>query len=243
VTLLRRSRTLLLLRIVGDQRHVRHDHRLDARRVLQRATRHLRRVDDTGLDHVNVLAADHVIADIRVALFLRLAANAVDDDRAVTARVRPDLAHRSHERLTPDGHAGPLIPVMHHELVHRLHGVDQSHTSTPHDAFLDSGAGRAERVLDTMLLFLQLNLGGRTHADDRHTTGQLRQALLELLAVVVGRALLDGDLDLLNAALDGLLIALAADDRRLVLRGDDLLRAAQVLDGRALELAANFLAD
>src|SRR5690606_36622846 len=49
--------------------------------------------------------------------------------------------------------------------------------------------------------------------------------------------------DLLNAALDGLLIALAADDRRLVLRGDDLLRAAQVLDGRALELAANLLAD
>ena len=43
-----------------------------------------------------------------------------------------------------------------------------------------------QRVLDAVLLLLQLDLGGRADLDQRHAAGQLRQALLELLAVPVG---------------------------------------------------------
>jgi len=40
-------------------------------------------------------------------------------------------------------------------------------------------------VLDAVLLLLELHLGGCTDLDDGHAAGQLREALLELLAVVV----------------------------------------------------------
>ena len=70
------------------------------------------------------------------------------------------------------------------------------------DAFLDRRARRVQRVLDAGLLLLQLDLGGRADLDDGHAAGQLGQALLELLAVVVAGGLVDLDLDLADAALD-----------------------------------------
>ena len=72
-------------------------------------------------------------------------------------------------------------------------------------------------VLDAVLLLLELRLGGRADLDDGDAAGQLGQALLELLPVVVGVGLLDLPLDELDAALDGLLVAVALDDGRLFL--------------------------
>jgi ABC-2 type transport system permease protein len=43
-----------------------------------------------------------------------------------------------------------------------------------------------QRVLDAVLLLLELDLGGRADLDHRHAAGQLGQPLLQLLAVVVG---------------------------------------------------------
>ena len=55
------------------------------------------------------------------------------------------------------------------------------------DALFDRRAGGRERVLDAVLLLLQLDLGRRADLDDRHAAGQLGQPLLQLLAVVVAR--------------------------------------------------------
>src|SRR5207244_7117719 len=67
----------------------------------------------------------------------------------------------------------------------------------------------------------------------------LREALLELLAVVVGVRVLDLVADLLNATLHVGLGAGALDDRGLVLRDDDLARLAEQLQTNALELEAD----
>src|SRR5438309_197663 len=105
----------------------------------------------------------------------------------------------------------------------------------------EGGAGRAsgisamiapvvksrELTLDAELLLLHLDLGRRAHLDLRHAAGELRQALLELLLVVVGGRGLHLLLDLTDSALDGLRVARAFDDSGILLLDHDLLRTAQ----------------
>ena len=78
--------------------------------------------------------------------------------------------------------------------------VEQRDAAAGHDALFDRGAGGAERVLDAVLLLLQLGLGGGADLDDGHAAGQLGQPLLELLAVVVRGGVLDLGLDLASCA-------------------------------------------
>ena len=82
-------------------------------------------------------------------------------------------------------------------------------------------------LLDAELLLLHLYLGGGTHADDRHAAGHLGQALLELLAVVVGGGSLDLALDLVDAGLDGVGGAGAVHDDGVLLGDLHLAGAAQ----------------
>jgi hypothetical protein len=90
-----------------------------------------------------------------------------------------------------------------------------------HDALFDRGAGRAQRVLDPVLLLLELGLGRRADLDHRDAAGQLGQPLLQLLAVEVGGRGLDLGADLLDPTLDRALFAGALDEGGVVLRGDD----------------------
>ena len=85
------------------------------------------------------------------------------------------------------------------------------------DAFLDRRAGRVQGVLDAGLLLLHLGLGGGADVDDGDAAGELGEALLELLAVVVGGGLVDLAADLLDAALDVGALAGALDDGRVLL--------------------------
>ena len=79
---------------------------------------------------------------------------------------------------------------------------------TGDDAFLHSGLGRVEGVLDAELLVLHLDLSGSAdldHGDD--ASQQLSQAFLQFFTVEVGGG--GGDLaaDLGNTVGDGLLVA------------------------------------
>ncbi len=94
-----------------------------------------------------------------------------------------------------------------------------------------------------MLLLLELDLGGRADLQDRDTAGQLGEALLQLLAVVVGVGVLDLGLDLVDATLDVVLGAGALDDRGLVLRDDDLAGTAEQVERDVLELQADLFGD
>ena len=80
--------------------------------------------------------------------------------------------------------------------------LEQGHAAAGDEALLDGRAGRRERVLDAVLLLLELDLGRGADLDDGDATGQLRQPLLELLLVVVRGRVLDLGLDLAHPALD-----------------------------------------
>ena len=109
------------------------------------------------------------------------------------------------------------------------------------DALGDRGLGRADGVVERLLLRFHLRFGGRADPDHRDAARELRQPLLQLLAVVVAGRLLDFATDLVDAAVDLLAIAGAADDRRVVLVDDDALGAPELLDRRVLELEAQLL--
>jgi len=67
-----------------------------------------------------------------------------------------------------------------------------------------------QRVLDTAFFLLHLGLGRRADVQHGHAAGELRQPLLQLFLVVIGRGLLDLGLDLRLTAFDLIVLALAS---------------------------------
>ncbi len=78
-------------------------------------------------------------------------------------------------------------------------GLQQGDAATGDDALFDGSLGAADGVFDAVLALLELDLGGGADLDHRNAAGQLGQALLQLLAVVVGVAVLDLGADLVDA--------------------------------------------
>ena len=85
------------------------------------------------------------------------------------------------------------------------------------DAFLDGRTAGVQGVFDAGLLFLHGDFGRSPDMHLGNAAGELGETLLELLAVVVAGGDVDLALERLDAALDGLLIAGAFDDRGVVL--------------------------
>src|SRR5205814_1568408 len=196
-----------------------------------------RRVGDPGLDQVLVLAG----LDVE-SVALRAVADLVDDDRALEARVVGELPDRLLERPQDDRGTCALVALVVVE-VDRLDRREQRNAAAGDDPLLERGASRLERVLDAVLLLLDLGLGRSADLDDGDTAGQLREALLELLAVEVGVGVLDLGLQLLDPALDRLGLAGPVDDRRCVLVDDDPAGTAELRELRVLELEAHLLGD
>src|SRR5690606_27685091 len=160
------------------------------------------------------------------------------------AGVGRDLAGRLLERAHQDVGAGALVTFEAvSDLLDGVDGVDQRHAATGDDALFDGRAGGRERVFEAVLLLLELGLGGRADADDRHTAGELGEALLELLASVVAVGVVELGLNALDAVLDDLARALALDDRGLVLAAAHALGTAELRERDVFELVAELFAD
>src|SRR4051794_35728216 len=210
----------------------------DRRGVLQRRAGDLGRVDDARGQQVDVLAGRGVEAVTRFEV-----AHLLHHDATLEAGVHGDLAQRGVERELDDLRAGCLVADQVQLLERGLAGLHQGDATTGHDALLDGRLRVANGVLDAVLALLELDLGGRADLDDRNATGQLGQALLQLLAVVVGVRLLDLGADLVDPALDLLGVAATVDDGGLVLGDDDLASGAQQAEVGVVELEADLLAD
>ncbi len=124
-----------------------------------------------------------------------------------------------------------------------LRRAHQRDAAAGDDALLRGRARRVDGVLDAHLLLLHLGLGRGADADDRDAARELRQPLLQLLAVVVRGRLLDLVADGGDAPLDGLTFARALDDRGVLLVHDDALGAPEVFDGDRLQLDAEVFGD
>ena len=126
----------------------------------------------------------------------------LDDEGAFDAGVVGQLAERGFDGARDDLDADLLVAVRGLSVVDGGLGADQGDAAAGDDAFFDGRAGGVQGVFDAGLLLLHLGLGGGTDVDDGHAAGELGQALLELLAVVVGGGFLDLAADLVDPALD-----------------------------------------
>src|SRR5690606_4958853 len=202
-----RGGRLFLFLLLDDQGLGREEQGGDGGGVLQGGAGDLDRVDDAGLDQVRVLAGGGVVAAALVEL-----GDLGDDHVALEAGVLGDPAQRLDGGPADHRDAGGLVAGLVEVALEDLDRVDQRGATTGDDALLDRGAGRGDGVLQAVLLLLQLHLGGGADPDHAHAAGQLREALLELLAVPVGVGGLDLGLDLGDATGHVLLVATAVDD-------------------------------
>src|SRR5680860_142852 len=209
----------------------------DRSSVLQRRTGHLGRVDDAGLHEVLVDTGCCVEAG---NLF---AANPRYDDATLIAGVDGDLADGSLER-TPDDLTSSLHVIgAATQLVDDCARAKQGNAATGHDALFDGCTGRLDGVLDAVLLFLELDLGGRANLDHGNAARQLGETLSKLLTVPVGVAVLDLATDLRHASRDIGGGASALDDGRVVLGDDDLAGTTEKVDADVVELETDLFRD
>ena len=195
-------------------------------------------IDDAGLHQVFVTARGGVEAEVRVLV----SADLLDHDRAFEAGVADDLANRLFASAADDVDADLLI-AFDLESVERRRRAEQCHAAARNDAFFNRRARGMQSILDASLLFLHFGLGGRADFDDRDAARELRQAFLELLAIVIGSGLFDLSAQLLDAAFDVLGLAGAIDDGGVVFVHRDALGAAEVFELDAFELNAGLFED
>src|SRR6516164_3423855 len=229
---------LLVLRSLGHHDLGREQQARHRSGVLQRKTGYLGRVQDALIEHVPELARGGVPAESALAFL-----DAVEHHRGVLAGVVDDLAQRLLDRAGEDADADRLVLVRGLELLESALHADQCHAASGNHALFDRGTRGVQRVLDAGLLLLHLDLGGSSHLDHRDTAGELRDAFLQLLLVVIGGGLLGLLADRLDARLDVGGLAGAVDDRGVLLLDHDLLRLAEVVHGRLLERQADLIGD
>src|ERR1043166_4210321 len=232
------GRLLLLLRRFGDQALGGEEQARDGAGVLERAARDLLRINDAGFHEVFVLARGDIVAFVAFAPF-----HFLRDDAAFHARVVRESAERRFNRATDNVHADLLVSIRELERINRGQAPDQRDATARNNAFFDGCASRVQRVFDTSFLFFHLGLSRGANVNNGHATGELRKALLELLAIVIARGLFDLAADLIHAALDVAALAVAFDNRRVLFVHDNALGAAEIVQFEALKLDAEVFAD
>ena len=154
--------------------------------MLQSRASDLRGIDHAGLDEIFVHARCGVEAVVRVGA----GADLLEHNRAFVAGIASDLAQRLFAGAANDVDTD-LFVTHGLETIECLSGAQESNATTRNDTFFNGSARGMQGILDASFLFLHLGFGGSTDLDDGHTTGELGQALLELLAVVVGGGFVD----------------------------------------------------
>src|SRR5690606_12864714 len=193
---------------------------------LQRGTGHFRRVDDPQFQHVAVFAVGRVEAVVGLARF-----HVLHDNGRFRTRIGRDLAQRCFQRTGGQRDTDVLVFVVTLELAHVGQCTHQGNTAARYHAFLDRRTGCVQGVVNACLLLFHFHFSRSTDLDHRNTAGQLGNALLQLLAIVVGSRLLDLGTDLVNTGRDIALVTGTVDDGGVFLVDVDLLGSAQVFDG------------
>ena len=78
-----------------------------------------------------------------------------------------------------------LVLILGLHTFEALGSTDERGATTGDDTLFDSYAGSVQGIVEAVFLLFHLHLGGCADVDDGLDTGQLGEALLELLAVVV----------------------------------------------------------
>src|SRR5208282_5532794 len=136
-----------------------------------------------------------------------------------------------------------LLVALQLQALERGQAAQQGHAAAGDNAFFNRGAGRMKGVLDAGFLFLHLGLGRGADVDDGHAAGQLGQAFLQFLAVVIGGGFLDLAANLVDAPLDFGGLAAAFHDGGVLFVNHNALGPAQIVQLDVVELDAEVFAD
>src|SRR5699024_4931863 len=98
-------------------------------------------------------------------------------------------------------------------------------------------------IFNAVLALLEFNLSSSANLEDCNAAGELSQALLQLLAVVVRVRVFDLSADLLDAAVDLLLGASTLNDGGLILGNNNLACLTQQWQVSGFQGQANFFRD
>jgi hypothetical protein len=210
----------------------------DAAGVNESGADNLEGVEDTGLNHVNVLALGAVETLVEVVLILV-------NDGALGAGVLDNLASGVGDGVLDDGNSELLVEVGSLDRVKSVgSGLEKSSTTAGQDTLLNSSAGGVQSINDAILLLANLNLGSTANLDDGDTTGELSKTLLELLLLVLrGGGISHDTTDLLAALGNGVLGALAVEDNGVLLGDGDGTSGAEHVSRGLLELDVEVVAE
>src|SRR5258705_1605831 len=98
-------------------------------------------------------------------------------------------------------------------------------------------------ILDASFFFLHFGLGGSTALDHRHTTNELGESFLQLLAVIVRSRVFDLRSQCLYATFNVRMLTITFDNRSIVFVDGDLLGAAEIFKLDVLQLDTQIFAD
>src|SRR5439155_13670439 len=158
-------------------------------------------------------------------------------------RVVGKLARRLLDGAAHNRYADFLVSFEVFNAIQRFLGAQQRDTATRDDAFLDSRTRGVQRIFDARLFLFHLGLGRSADVDDCNAAREFRQALLELLTIVIAGRLLNLTTDLCDAALDIGFLAFAFDNGGVLLVDGNALGPAEVFELDVLELDAEIFAD
>mmetsp|Transcript_61786 Transcript_61786/g.163792 ORF Transcript_61786/g.163792 Transcript_61786/m.163792 type:complete len:642 (+) Transcript_61786:81-2006(+) len=217
---------------VGDERGGGEDGGGDGARVEHRLLCDRRRVDDAHLQEVAVRVGRRVPAVAKIFV-----ADALEDDGTLGARVGGDLDYGRLDGAVEDvdGEALVIIGHLRHHLVLGAQHVDEGGAAPRHDALCHRRLDRVERVLVAQLLVLELRLRRGAHLDPADRSSQLGDALLGLLLVELGVAVLKLGANLLDALGDGVVVLAGGDHGAALLGHGDARRRPQHLRRDRLE--------
>src|SRR5579871_114701 len=231
-------RSFLLFRNLRDQGFGGEHEAGNRSGILQRGADDLRRVEHAGLDQILVLVGERVVAEVRLLGVEHLAQH----NRAFFAGVLGDHAQRLGDGALHDVDADLLV-AFGLDLLQARSATGQRHAAAGDDSLFHGCAGRVHRIFHAGFLFLHFGFGRSADFDHGYATDQLRQPLLQLLAVIVAGGLVDLAANFLHATFDLAVLAFAFDDGGVVLVDGDLLGLAEVGHLNVLELDAEIFGD
>src|SRR5208283_1747163 len=158
-----------------------------------------------GFDQVFVLAGLGVEAEVRVLRVVDLA----EDDCTFFAGVFDDLAQRLGDGALHDVDTDLLV-TFEFQLLEGRDAARECHAAAGDNTFFHGCAGCVHGVFDAGFLLFHFGFGCGADFNDGYATDQLRQPLLQLLAVVVAGGFVDLAANFLHAAFDLVVLALAS---------------------------------
>ena len=203
----------------------------------------LERIEDTSLNHVDVLALCAVKSHVEIAGVL--ISELAYDDRAFGTGVLNDLASRVSDGVLNDRDTKLLVEVGGLDILKGVDGgLEETSSTTGKDTLLNGSAGGVQSVDDAILLLTDLDLRGTSYLNDGNTAGKLGKTLLELLLLVFGSAgVLHDATDLLAALSNGILSATAVQEDGILLSDGDSTGLAKHVSGSLLQLDIKVIAE